>query len=173
MRHALSTALQSFTGAMVIVSHDRHLLRTCTDLLLLINDTRAEEFKGDLDDYPRWLFDNREQSNDKNRPDKYKRGHNANTRKDRKRQEAEKRRLLQPLRKKLKELEQQMEKLTARQKELEIDLAKPESYSDANKANLNKLLTDKAAIDRNLQNTEEEWLETENELEELKGPETH
>ncbi len=51
MRHALSVALQGFTGAMVIVSHDRHLLKTVTDELVIVHDGKAEEFDGDLDDY--------------------------------------------------------------------------------------------------------------------------
>jgi ATP-binding cassette subfamily F protein 3 len=165
MRHALSTALQEFVGAMVIVSHDRHLLRTCTDLLLLINNTKAEEFKGDLDDYPRWLLDNREQASDKDGTDKPQNEHSANARKDRKRQEAEKRRLLQPLRNKLKQLEQQMEQLATKQKQLELELARPEVYEDTNREKLKQLLAEKAATDRELSSTEEEWLTTEEELE--------
>ena len=51
MRHALSLALQEFNGAMVIVSHDRHLLRSVTDKLLLVVNGGVREFSGDLDDY--------------------------------------------------------------------------------------------------------------------------
>jgi ATP-binding cassette subfamily F protein 3 len=55
MRHALSVALQAYEGAMVVVSHDRHLLRSVTDQLLLVADGRLQEFDGDLDDYKSWL----------------------------------------------------------------------------------------------------------------------
>ncbi len=55
MRLALSMALQEFKGAMVIVSHDRHMLKTVTDKLLLVDSGKAMEFDGDLDDYAVWL----------------------------------------------------------------------------------------------------------------------
>ena len=57
MRQALSLALQDYTGAMIIVSHDRHMLRVTTDRLLLVHGGKVDEFPGSLDDYPRWLAD--------------------------------------------------------------------------------------------------------------------
>ncbi len=167
MRHALSTALQEFAGAMVIVSHDRHLLRTTTDLLLLVNAGKADEFKGDLDDYPRWLLDNRAQGDEKPTASNDARKHSANARKDRKRQEAEQRRLLRPLRNRLKKLERQVEQLTQQQNNLELELARPEIYEDANKPRLKQLLADKTRVDQSLTKTEEEWLLTEEELEQI------
>ncbi len=167
MRHALSTALQEFTGAMVIVSHDRHLLRTTTDQLILVNHGKADEFKGDLDDYPRWLLDNRHQNSDMAKTDKPPAEHSANARKDRKRQEAELRRQLQPMRQRLKQLEQQMELLTTKQQALEQELANPASYEEANKDQLKQLLADKARVDLELASAEEEWLSTEEGLQQL------
>jgi ATP-binding cassette subfamily F protein 3 len=55
MREALTFALQDYEGGMVVVSHDRHLLRTCADELLLVADGKVGEFDGDLDDYAAWL----------------------------------------------------------------------------------------------------------------------
>jgi ATP-binding cassette subfamily F protein 3 len=55
MRHALSIALQSFEGGMVIVSHDRHLIKAVADTLWLVADGKLKEFDGDLDDYQQWL----------------------------------------------------------------------------------------------------------------------
>jgi ATP-binding cassette subfamily F protein 3 len=55
MRHALTVALQSFEGGMVIVSHDRHLIKTVADSLWLVADGKLEAFDGDLDDYQQWL----------------------------------------------------------------------------------------------------------------------
>ncbi len=55
MRHALTVALQSFEGGLVIVSHDRHLIKTVADSLWLVADGRLEVFDGDLDDYQQWL----------------------------------------------------------------------------------------------------------------------
>ncbi len=164
MRHALSTALQDFAGAMVIVSHDRHLLRTSTDRLLLINAGKADEFKGDLDDYPRWLLENRGQGGDRDKGNNHLAEHSANARKDRKRMEAEQRRQLQPLRKRLANLEQRLEQLSTQQKAMEQELAEQELYSDANKEKLKRLLTDKSAIDCALASTEEEWLAAEEEM---------
>lgn len=55
MRQALAIALQNFTGAVVLVSHDRHLLKVNSDKLLLVAHGRASEFQGSVDDYPKWL----------------------------------------------------------------------------------------------------------------------
>jgi ATP-binding cassette subfamily F protein 3 len=167
MRHALSIALQDFVGAMVIVSHDRHMLRTTTDQLLLVNASKADEFKGDLDDYPRWLMENRAEEREKGTSCPSTGKQNQVSRKEQKRQEAEQRRQLQPLRNQLKKLEQQIEQLTAKQKDLEQELARPEIYEETNKAKLKQLLADKSTIDQELASAEEEWLSTEEQLEEM------
>ena len=57
MRLALTMALQDFAGAVLVVSHDRHLLKSTTDEFLLVADGRAQAFDGDLEDYARWLVD--------------------------------------------------------------------------------------------------------------------
>ncbi|MET0086344.1 MAG: ATP-binding cassette domain-containing protein [Sedimenticola sp.] len=164
MRHALSQALQDFEGAMVVVSHDRHLLRTTTDQLLLVNGGEVDEFKGDLDDYPRWLADNRAAQIDKpaNNGDKE---HSATARKERKRQEAERRKQLQPLRSRLQKLEKEMDRLMEQQAGLEQQLADPVIYEEANKEDLKKLLADKAKVDASLGDTEEQWMVASEELE--------
>jgi len=59
MRLALTMALQEFSGAVLVVSHDRHLLKSTTDNFLLVADGKVEEFDGDLDDYARWLTEYR------------------------------------------------------------------------------------------------------------------
>ncbi|MFX9862927.1 ABC transporter ATP-binding protein, partial [Acinetobacter baumannii] len=59
MRLALTMALQEFSGAVLVVSHDRHLLKSTTDEFLLVADGRVVPFDGDLDDYARWLVDYR------------------------------------------------------------------------------------------------------------------
>jgi ATP-binding cassette subfamily F protein 3 len=55
MRQALAVALQDYEGAVVLVSHDRHLLRVNSDKLILVANGRATEFQGSVDDYPKWL----------------------------------------------------------------------------------------------------------------------
>ncbi|MGB5396788.1 MAG: ATP-binding cassette domain-containing protein [Gammaproteobacteria bacterium] len=160
MRQALALALQDFTGAMVIVSHDRHLLRVTCDRLLLVHDQRVEEFDGSLDEYPKWLSDH-------NKSRSIAGDNGAVTtpastpviaKKDRKRAEAEQRKQLQPLRKKVTKLEAQLDKLHARQKALETTLADPGIYAEQRKSELQKLLREKADLDGLCSQTEDEWM---------------
>ena len=156
MRHALSQALQEYEGAMVLISHDRHLLRVTSDRLLLVHGGAVTEFKGDLDDYPRWLAENRtpEASDETAAPKE----HGASARKERKRQQAEQRRQLQPLRKELQAAEQRVTELTDAQQKLEQLLAEPELYNDENREKLKQLLSEKSQQDRALNEAEEAWL---------------
>jgi len=159
MRHRLGLALQEFEGAMVIVSHDRHLLRTTTDQLLLVNAGRVDEFQDDLDAYPRWLKENRSDTapgTTETAPGY----HSATARKERKRQEAERRREVQPLRNQLRKLDQELALLTRRKTELEQELARPELYDETNKERLKALLSGKRELDQNLAAAEEAWLRT-------------
>jgi ATP-binding cassette subfamily F protein 3 len=162
MRHALGLALQAYEGALIVVSHDRHLLRTTTDLLLLVNAGTVEEFAGDLDDYPRWLAEQRgvEAVREASAGE-----HSAVARKDRKRQEAERRRQLQPLRERVKRLEQEMEHLGGLQAGLEARLADSGIYDEARKPELKALLADKAQADQALSQVELDWLAASEELE--------
>jgi ATP-binding cassette subfamily F protein 3 len=162
MRHALSEALQEYEGALVVVSHDRHLLRVTTDELLLVDGGRVAPFDGDLDDYPAWLT--RRQA-DTSAPTEEDRRDAALSRKEQRRLEAERRRLLQPLRSRLKALEERLAELTGRRDELERALAAPELYDTGGKARLLELLGEKQRIDVDLEETECAWMETGEELE--------
>lgn len=164
MRQALGTALQEFEGAMVVVSHDRHLLRLTTDQLLLVNDGKVTEFEGDLDDYPRWLAENRADEGGAG-PSAEQGENSAAARKERKRLEAERRRQLQPLRKKLEQLESELERFTTRQSELEQVLADPGIYAEENRERLKGLLGEKAEVDRRVNEVEEAWMTVGEELE--------
>jgi len=158
MRHALGQALQEFEGAMVVVSHDRHLLRTTTDQLLLVHDGGVDEFKGDLDEYPRWLSDNR--SSPQRREKTVEESDNSATaRKERKRAEAEQRKQLQPLRRALAQHEKRLEQLTAEQQTLETALADPGLYEPEQKEQLKQRLADKSRVSQKLEQAEAEWLE--------------
>jgi len=162
MRYSLSLALQGYEGAMVIVSHDRHLLRTTTDSLLLVNAAAATEFKDDLDSYPRWLAEQRrvsEPANEVSQP------HRAVARKEQKRQEADRRRQLQPLRNRLKALEKELDQLHQNQARLEQALAGQGIYDEINKERLKALVMEKAENDQALEGVEEAWLETSEALE--------
>lgn len=160
MRHALATALQDFEGAMVIVSHDRHLLRTGCDRLELVHGGRVEEFKDDLDHYPAWLAQQNKVPTTTAKQNNLQsaEGETAEQRKARKREEAERRKRLQPLKKAVSRSEQQLEVLQAQQRQLENWLAENDLYDPANKDQLNQLLAQKAQTDRELEDAELEWL---------------
>jgi ATP-binding cassette, subfamily F, member 3 len=163
MRLALELALQDYPGAVVLVSHDRHLLRTVTDSFLLVAGGRAELFDGDLDDYRRWL-EQRERDTEA-RDGIEDKAHSAAARRDRKRQEAEQRQRLQPLRNELKKLDAQLEKLHARHAELVASLGDSALYESTQKDRLQKLLAEKAELDKQIAVTEERWLEISETLE--------
>ncbi|MFZ1387155.1 MAG: ATP-binding cassette domain-containing protein [Thiolinea sp.] len=159
MRLALSMALQEFTGAMVIVSHDRHMLKTVTDELVLVDSGKATEFDGDLDDYAVWLQNRFRAEEAESKPiEAATTAHSAAGRKDQRRESAERRKQLQPLKRKVDQLEQEMTKLTQQQAKLEALLADPESYSEANKTKLKQWLLDKSTLEAKLATVELEWM---------------
>jgi ATP-binding cassette subfamily F protein 3 len=162
MRHALSLALQGFEGALVVVSHDRHLLRSVTDKLLLVDGGKAEEFDGDLDDYRRWLASEQKEEPTPGQNDS---PNGAVSRKEQRRLDAERRKQLQPLKKKLQQLEKQMDKLGSQRDAIESQLAEPDIYNEDNKDKLKQLLQEKGETDTFLAEAEEQWLELSEELE--------
>ena len=160
MRLALSMALQEFQGAMVIVSHDRHMLKTVTDKLLLVDSGKATEFDGDLDDYAVWLQNRFRAEEAASKPtDEPAATHTSAGRKDQRREAAEKRKQLQPLKKKIDKLEAEMDKLNQQKHLLEALLGDPDIYSEGHKIKLKQLLLDKANLESRLGTVEMEWME--------------
>ncbi|MCV5214815.1 ABC transporter ATP-binding protein, partial [Escherichia coli] len=107
MRQALTMALQTFEGAMVIVSHDRYLLRATTDDLDLVHDRQVAPFDGDLNDYSQWLTEQQKAERKEaqaSQPVKDT-ANSAAAKKEQKRREAEFRKLTAPIRKTLTQLE--------------------------------------------------------------------
>ena len=163
MRHALTVAMQEFEGAMIIVSHDRHLLRTVTDNLLLVAHGKVVEFDGSLEDYRTWLSQQAKESCleiEENLHDD-----SGQNKKQIRQNSAEKRKSLKPLQNKLKKLEKQMEDLSANKELLEGKLADNEIYDESNKEILKKLLQEQGQVDNDLQQVEIDWLEVSEELE--------
>jgi ATP-binding cassette subfamily F protein 3 len=157
MRHALSVALQGFVGAMVIVSHDRHLLKTVTDELIIVHDGKAEAFDGDLEDYALFIkdaFKKEEASNEAGQP-----ATKELSKKEQRQLDAERRKKLQPLRNKIKKIEVKLDKLTTKKEALDAILADPDSYLEENKEKLKKDLFEKSVIDKELDTVEVEWME--------------
>ncbi|WP_337263934.1 MULTISPECIES: ABC transporter ATP-binding protein [unclassified Serratia (in: enterobacteria)] len=167
MRQALTEALIDFEGALVVVSHDRHLLRSTTDDLYLVHDGQVEPFEGDLDDYQQWLSDLQKQQAQQDAAPKQDSGNSAQARKDQKRREAEFRTQTQPLRKQIAKLEQQMEKLGAALAAVEEQLADSALYDISRKADLTECLQKQSQTKSALEQTEMAWLEAQEQLETL------
>jgi len=165
MRHALTLALQSFQGALIVVSHDRSLLEATTDSFLLIEQGRLKTFDGDLEDYRRYRL---AQENAAAAPAASSQSQN---RKDTKRVEAqirqEKARLGKPLQQKISQAEKEMAALSEIQTACEAFLAQEDAYSDANKAKLQQTLAQLAETKVKLEKQEENWLAWQEELEQI------
>ncbi len=151
MRQALTLALQEFEGAMVIVSHDRHLLRATTDRLLLVDQERLAPFEGSLDEYPAWLA--QRSTSREARPKNRERDRKAD-----RRAAARRRQALAPLRRELRLAEEKLEALHRRQAELEQLLADNDLYLPKNQDRLKALLQEKGALDRACEEQETAWM---------------
>ena len=165
MRHALTLALQSFQGALIVVSHDRSLLEATTDSFLLIEQGRLKTFDGDLEDYRRYRL---AQENAAAAPAASAQSRN---RKDAKRVEAqirqEKARLGKPLQQKIDQAEKEMAALSEIQTACEAFLAQEDAYSDANKAKLQQTLAQLTETKVKLSELEESWLGWQEDLEQV------
>ncbi|HEU4531232.1 MAG TPA: ATP-binding cassette domain-containing protein, partial [Steroidobacteraceae bacterium] len=161
MRHALGMALQDFTGALVVVSHDRHLIRSIADSLWLVADGRAAPFDGDLDDYADWLARPVQAPivADKASPD------GAQERRAQKRAEAERRNRLSPLRARIRSLEEEIAKLESERATVEVALADPGIYAPGLKDELRRHLERQKELVRALAGAEERWIGASEELE--------
>ncbi|KFA58736.1 Glutathione-regulated potassium-efflux system ATP-binding protein [Gilliamella apicola] len=170
MRQALTEALIDFDGALVVVSHDRHLLRSTTDEFYLVHDHKVEPFDGDLDDYQKWLAEsqkNDNQSNDEINSAKKESSHNtsAQDRKEQKRKQAELRAQMQPIKKQLQKEEQMLDKLTSQLKFIEEKLSDPTIYEVNKKTELTALLLKQSQLKNQLEETELQWLDLQQQLE--------
>ena len=164
MRHALTLALQSFQGALIVVSHDRSLLEATTDSFLLIEQGRLKTFDGDLEDYRRYRLAQENAA----APAASSQSQN---RKDAKRVEAqirqEKARLGKPLQQKISQAEKEITALSEIQTACEAFLAQEDAYSDANKTKLQQTLAQLAETKVKLEKQEENWLAWQEELEQI------
>ncbi|MGE0081784.1 MAG: ATP-binding cassette domain-containing protein, partial [Thiohalomonadaceae bacterium] len=122
MRHALTVALQDYEGALVLVSHDRHLLRSVADEFWVVGEGRVQPFDGDLEDYRVWLAQRLAQAVGEDAVDK---GNSAGARKDRRREEAEKRERLRPLKKDVERCEKRLDECTRAKTRVDALLAEP------------------------------------------------
>ena len=146
-REALTVALAQFEGTLVLVSHDRHLLRATTDQFLIVADGSLQPFDGDLDDYRDWLLKSKRE-----KPEALKVA--ARPSSNRKNLEA-----------RIKRLEEMIARLNAKRADMEERLADPAIYLDASKEALESVLRDQAYVGKELGQLEGEWLEKQAALE--------
>jgi ATP-binding cassette subfamily F protein 3 len=185
-REALTMALAQFEGTLVVVSHDRHLLRATTDQFIIVADGKLQPFDGDLDDYKDWLFQTKLGKGTSVLPAAGKDNKTAFPvasavapaaaapvvgTKEQKRVEAEQRQkvaaLKKPIENKIKRLEEQIAKRNAQKAEADAKLQEPGAYDAANKAKLKLLLADQTFFTKDLAQLEAEWLELQEQLEGL------
>ena len=157
MRLALNQALQGFEGSVILVSHDRHLLRSVCDDLWLVDDGKVDVFDDGIDDYPRWLATRKSRMANDAGTQAVVEG--TASRKQQKKQEADFRKLHQSKFSQIKKLETAMEKLSTRKKALELKLADSSIYQDSQKAELTKVLAEQKQVSIDFQKTEDDWLE--------------
>ncbi|MDN7125533.1 ATP-binding cassette domain-containing protein [Pseudidiomarina sp. 1APP75-32.1] len=166
MREALVYALQDFEGAMVIVSHDRHLLRTCVDDFFLVADGQVSLFNDDLDGYHRWLQDRQRPSDNTSSASSGKADRKAE-----KRDAAERRKRLKPFKDAVERYEKQVHKHENDLAELNTLLGDNSLYEDANKQQLQQLLQQQTQAQQLLQEAEEAWMSAEEALQHAEAQE--
>ncbi len=142
MRDALAEALQQYSGALLVISHDRSLLRSVVDDLQLVADGSVQPFDDDLDGYARWLADYRSKSGSRGQNDDgvVTMSETVVDRKQQKRDEAQARAKLRPLRKAIEKSERQLEQWVTQLSETRNSLASNELYNSENKSKLAELL---------------------------------
>ena len=163
MRHALTLALSEYEGAVVLVSHDRHLLRSTVDRFLLVANGGAAAFDGDLDDYRVWL--------DAQRGVQESGAAAAPNRKQQRREEAEERERRssrrRPLQREIEQLDRQLAQWGDEKRDLETLLADPATYGSTDTAALRDTLRRQSELMRQIEAVEERWLALHAELEEM------
>ncbi len=169
VRHALTLALQNFDGALILVSHDRHLLRNTVDQFLLVANGLVSSFDGDMDDYQQWLAAQRRLQNQVVEEPKENRSLSAAEKKEQKRLEAERRNALRPLRKAVETLEAKLDKVTTEQQQLETLLADGGLYDENNREQLKRLLQQQGELQQQAAAIEAEWMEKLEALEQLES----
>jgi ATP-binding cassette subfamily F protein 3 len=172
MRHALTVALQAFAGAVVIVSHDRHLLKSSVDQFHLVSDGRVSEFDGDLSEYEKWLLDYQsglDRSAADAEPTLRPAQDSAELRRERKRQEAQVRQQLSPLKRQLERNEAELARCQQHQVALEARLAEPSLYEADARDQLKRALDERAALATQTERLEQQWFELTEQLEQLEA----
>ncbi len=161
MRHAMEVALQAYDGALVLVSHDRHMLRNTAEELLLVHDGLVEEYREDLGGYERWILSGYKQTEKRDAPA-------ADTsRKEKRQQAATQRDTLRPLQNQLKKTETEMTEVSLALDELQEQLGSADLYTEDQKHTLAELLKHEGKLKVRADELDGIWLEQQHQIEDL------
>ena len=170
MRHALTMALQDFEGAVVLVSHERQLIASVCDELLLVHAGHCTDFTGDLNDYAKWLREARQQQmNAQSALEQPKSTANKVDKEAQRKEAAKRREQTRPIRKNIEKIEKQIEKIQPKLVEIETALGDSALYEATRKDNLMQLMNNQTQFKQELADAEEKLLELMMELEELES----
>ncbi len=167
MREALTFAMQDYEGGMVFVSHDRHLLRTCADELLLVADGKVTEFDGDLDDYAAWLA---AQRTAEKAPEPDVAAEKAERLNQRAEAKANRQAVLaqrRPLLKEIEQLERKLAKWNEEKAALDAQFADPEFYATVDRVKSEEMHKQDGLLGEQIDAAEMRWLEVHEALEAL------
>ena len=167
MRHALEVALQDYAGAIVLVSHDRHLLRNSVEQLLLVNDGHVSDYAYDVAAYEKWVLSSNNTQEAAPAPAPVVSMEDPGDRKARRQANADRRAQLQPLKKSLRALEQRIEKGQYSLQALQTKLTDGGLYGQSASNELAELVKQEGQLKRELADLENEWLEQQEALEAL------
>lgn len=175
-REALTMALSTYEGAVLLVSHDRHLLRAVTDELWLVHEGRKEVFEGDLDDYAKIVLDHRRvtaaEARAEHQADKAARNeaqpvNNKEARRLAAQERARIAELRKPLKKELEKVEREMNALSEKLKALDTQLADPAFYNGADQGKVAQTLREHGELAPKVEALEMHWLELSEKIEVL------
>jgi len=168
MRQAIAVALQDYAGAVVVVSHDRHLLRTVADQFYVVHDGGIQPFDGDLEDYAQWLAVQAATAQAAAAQGTgFQSSDSAQARRQRRRDDAQRRAALSPLRAQLARLEKQLDSLARESQQVQSALAAADLYTEGARTRLRELLDKQAQLARDTERVEAQWLAGGEELEAL------
>lgn len=170
-REALTMALSTFEGALLLVSHDRHLLRAATDGLWLVHEGRVEAYDGDLDDYAKLVLDHRRSVKDEERQARREASAPSVNKKEARRLEAQERQrkadLKKPILRELKKVEEKLSPKNLRLSELKSKMADPDFYASSSQDEIAEIMKEHGELESQVEELEMIWLELSEKLEEI------
>lgn len=163
VREALTVALQSFQGAIILVSHDRFLLESTVDEYMLVGEGQVRAFDGDMKDYYKYILEVKKTENNASSKSLEP---SDDLKKQNRKLSADKRKQLKPLQDKIKKLERALDKLQQQDLQMQKSLQDQSLYDD--KTKLQQILVEHSQLKEKIEEVELEWFEALEELESLK-----